>query len=250
MQPAGPGAFGVVGVEEPDDLGFDLVEVTRLEARVRRVGVAVAGVARPHHRVPGVADGGEETGEPVTDLLRAHTTDQRETARDATWVEGLTECEDVVGLDGWPDLAADRILDASEELHMGIVETAGALADPEHVGRAVVPVAGGARRVLTGEGFLVAEEQRLVRGVEVDLVDGGRLREVDAAGRHEPQRRRDAVGDGAVTLAFGRGADELLVPGMDPGEVGETALGEGPEQVQSLRALLVRLDHPLRIRCA
>ena len=51
---------------------------------------------------------------------------------------------------------------------MGAVELAGALADPEHVGRAVVPVAG--ERVPAGERLLVAEDQRLVAGVEVDLV--------------------------------------------------------------------------------
>jgi hypothetical protein len=39
---------------------------------------------------------------------------------------------------------------------VGAVELAGALADPEHVGRAVVPVAG--EGVLPGEGLLVAEE--------------------------------------------------------------------------------------------
>ena len=40
------------------------------------------------------------------------------------------------------DLAADRVADAAEELDVGAVELAGALADPQHVGRAVVPAAG------------------------------------------------------------------------------------------------------------
>jgi hypothetical protein len=52
---------------------------------------------------------------------------------------------------------------------VGAVELAGALADPEHVGRAVVPVAG--ERVLAGQRLLVAEDERLVAGVEVDLVE-------------------------------------------------------------------------------
>ena len=75
---------------------------------------------------------------------------------------------------------------------MGAVELAGALADPEHVGRAVVPVAGD--RVLPGQRLLVAEDQRLVAGVEVDRVQlrlglGG-----DAAGLHEAQGPVDLVG--------------------------------------------------------
>ena len=40
------------------------------------------------------------------------------------------------------DLAAERVLHAPKKLDMGAVELSGALADPEHVGRAVVPVAG------------------------------------------------------------------------------------------------------------
>ena len=47
-------------------------------------------------------------------------------------------------------------------MDVGAVELAGALADPEHVGRAVVPVAG--ERVLAGERLLVAEDERLVAG--------------------------------------------------------------------------------------
>ena len=49
---------------------------------------------------------------------------------------------DLVGVGRRADLAADRVADAAEELDVGAVELAGALADPEHVRRAVVPVAG------------------------------------------------------------------------------------------------------------
>jgi hypothetical protein len=59
-----------------------------------------------------------------------------------------------------PDLAAERVADPGEELDVGAVEAAGALADPQHVGRAVVPVTG--ERVLPGERLLVAEDERLV----------------------------------------------------------------------------------------
>src|SRR3546814_10062250 len=50
---------------------------------------------------------------------------------------------------------------------------AGAVADPQEVARGVVPAAGQA--VLTGEGLLIGEQQRLVTGVEaraLDLRDG------------------------------------------------------------------------------
>ena len=118
---------------------------------------------------------------------------EREPARDPLGVRALAEREHLVGRGGRAELAADRVADAGEELDVGAVELAGALADPEQVGRAVVPVAG--ERVPAGERLLVAEDQRLVAGVEVDLVQGGSASSVDAAGLHEAQRPVDLVGD-------------------------------------------------------
>ena len=131
---------------------------------------------------------------------------------------------------------------------MGTVELAGALTDPEHVRRAVVPPAG--ERVLAGEGLLVAEQQRLVAGVEVDLVEVVVALGVDAAGPHELQRPVDLRGDLLVALALRARRDELLVPHVDLAEVGEAALGERAQQVERGGGLVVRLDQPLRIRQA
>ncbi len=127
---------------------------------------------------------------------------------------------------------------------MSAVDGPGALADPEHVGRAVVPGAG--EGVLTGEGLLVTEEQRLVGGVEVHLVKGGRLH-VDAARLHEAQGALDLGRDGLVAPALGARGHELLVPGMDLAQVGEAPLGEGPQQVQRGRRLVVGGEEPLRV---
>ena len=107
---------------------------------------------------------------------------------------------DLVGGGGGAELAAERVADAAEELDVGAVELAGALADPEHVGRAVVPVAG--EGVLAGERLLVAEDQRLVAGEEVDLVQVRLGLGVDAAGPHEAQGPVDLVGQPLVALAL------------------------------------------------
>ena len=96
---------------------------------------------------------------------------------------------------------------------MRAVEAACALADPEHVRRAVVPTIG--QRVGAGERFFVAEDQRFVARVEVDLVELGAAREIDAAGRHESQRPLDLGCDRAVALALVARRHELLVPGGD-----------------------------------
>ena len=114
---------------------------------------------------------------------------------------------------------------------MRAVEFAGALADPQHVRRAVEPSSG--QRVLAGQRLLVAEDQRFVRGEHVDLGEVRVRFGVDATGAHEGQRPLDFGGDGLVALPFGAGCDELLGPGVDSRQISEAALGERSQQVQS-----------------
>ena len=103
------------------------------------------------------------------------------------------------------------------------------------------------QRVLAGQRLLVAEDQRLVAGVDVDLAEVRVGLGVDAAGPHEVQGAVDLGGQPLVAAALRAGGDELLVPRVDPGEVGEAALGERPDQVQRRRRLVVRLHEPLGV---
>ncbi len=50
-----------------------------------------------------------------------------------------------------------------------------------------------------------------------------------------------------VAAALGAGGHELLVPLVHPGEVGEAALGERPQQVQRGRRLVVGGQQPFRV---
>src|SRR5487761_1120838 len=84
-------------------------------------------------------------------------------------------------------------------------------------------------------------------GPEVHLVQADLTAEVDPAGPHEAKRPLDLRRDGLVTLALPAGADELLVPCVDLGQVGESALGEGPQQVERRRRLVVRREETGRI---
>ena len=129
---------------------------------------------------------------------------------------------------------------------MGAVELAGALADPEEVRRAVVPVVREA--VAAGEGFLVAEQERLVGRVEVDLVQAALGREVDAAGRHEAQRPVDLCGEGLVAAALAAAGGELEVPGVHLGEVCEAPFGERPHEVQGGRRVVVGVEQAAGVR--
>ena len=90
---------------------------------------------------------------------------------------------------------------AGEELDVRAVELAGALADPEQMCRAVVPVAG--QRVTAGQALLVVEQQAFVAGVDVDLVQPPLGGQVDAARGHEPQRALDLTRELLVAATLG-----------------------------------------------
>ena len=87
-------------------------------------------------------------------------------------------------------------------------------------------------------------------GVDVDLAEVGVRLGVHAGGAHEPQRPVDLAGELVVALAGRARRHELLVPGVDPVERGEPALGERAHEVQRGRRLVVRLHEPFGRRHA
>ena len=119
---------------------------------------------------------------------------------------------DLLGRRRRPELHADRVVHAGEELDVRAVELARAVADPEHVRGAVVPVA--RERVAPRERLLVVEQQALVARPDVDLVQLRRRGEVDPARGHERERALDLGGDLLVALPLRRARDEVLVPGV------------------------------------
>ena len=224
-------------VEEGAQLGEDVVEAPRLAAALAGERVAVHRVAGPHDRVALGLDRPHHRREELGDPLRSQTGDECQTAGEAIGVQPLAQRHDLVGTAVRSDLDADGIVDARHEFEMRAVELPGAVADPDHVGRAVVPVAG--EGVDAGQALLVGQDQRLVAGEEVDLVQALLGPEVDAAGSHEAQGAVDLRRDALVALALAGRRHELLVPQVHLGQVGEAALGEGPQEVQRRRRLLV-----------
>ena len=245
MDTARPRALAVMRPHESVDLGADLGEVACLVTAGGGVGVAVHRVARPHHRMAGVAHRPQQRRQRRLDLARAHTRDECESAGDARRVQPLAQFEHVVGGCARPDLAADRVADAAQELDVRAVEVACAFTDPQHVRRAVVPTAG--QGVLPRERFFVAEQQRLVARVDVDLAEVVVVLDLDPAGAHELEGTVDVVGELLVAPSLGARRHELLGPRVHPGEIGETALGERPYQVQCGRRLVVRLDESVGV---
>ena len=203
-------------------------------------------VAGPHHGVPGSLDGADERRQVLVDLVGPEPRDEGQAPGRACRVEPLAQRHRLVGRGRRADLDAQRVAHPGEEFDMGAVQLTGAVTDPEEVGRAVEPVA--AQRVHPGQALLVGEDQGLVAGPEVDLVQSHLGAEVDAAGGHEAQRPVDLRRDALVAQAFGRGGDELLVPQVDLGQVGEAALGEGAQQVERGGRLLVCRHQSGRVR--
>ena len=128
----------------------------------------------------------------VEDLVGAEAGDQRQPARLVLRVEHLDQLQQLIGGQRRAAFQADRVLDAAEELDMGMVELAGAIADPDHMAGGVVPVAGGG--IDARHRLLVAEQQRLVAGVEIGRAHLRMRLRIDAAGAHEVERLGDALG--------------------------------------------------------
>ena len=127
---------------------------------------------------------------------------------------------------------------------MSTVELASAVADPQHVGGAVVIVVGQA--VAPHEGFFVVEQQGFVGGEETGLAQ--LRRGVHAAGAHEGQGFIDTVGQVAVLFRQRRVGDEVQVPLVHLVQVGKTTLGKGAQQVQGGSGLMVGLQQAVRVR--
>ena len=143
---------------------------------------------------------------------------------------------------GRAELDADRVLDVAEQLDVGAVELAGALADPDEVAGDVVRQLGAA--VDAGHRVLVLEDQRLVAGVEVDPVE---LVGVGADRLHEGQRAVD-LGGHLLVAAADRGAEhEVGVPGVHLAQVGVPTGDEGAHEVQRRGRRVVDLHEPLRV---
>ncbi len=202
-------------------------------------------IADPHHRNLRLPHGSEKRGKRLPYVFGSQTRDEGEPAGNAAGIQPLGERDDVVRLSRRPQLDRDRVVHAGEELHVRPGKITRALADPEQVRRAVVPLT--RERVLPGERLLVLEQQALVARPDLDLVQRALPLEIDSDRLHEAQRASDLAGKRLVPLAGGRVRDELAVPGVHEREVREASLGERPQQVERRGRLVVPLDEPLRV---
>ncbi|MNH17312.1 hypothetical protein D3C79_769810 [compost metagenome] len=179
----------------------------------------------------------------VANLAGAHAHDQVQAPGVVGRVQRVDQADQFFGVHARANLDPDRVVHAAQELHMGTVQLAGAVADPQHVRRAVVVVAGQA--VLAHEGFFIVQQQCFVGGEEAGFAQLRRA--VQAAGAHECQGFVDAVGQLVVLVGQRRVGDEVQVPLVHLVQVGKPALGEGAQQVEAGGGLVVGLQQALRV---
>ena len=205
------------------------VERTGLVARGRGDGVAVHGIAGPDHDAPFPLHGADQRREMVADLVGAEAVDQRQPSGLIVGIEDVDQLQQLVRLQRGAAFQADRVLDAAEIFDMAVVELAGAVADPDHVARGRVPVAGGG--IDPCEGLLVTQKQRFVAGVEIGSAQFGMAFEIEPTGAHEIQRVRDAIGQFLVPARLRGILEETEHPLMHAAEIGEAAGRKGTQQV-------------------
>ena len=112
------------------------------------------------------------------------------------------------------------------------------------MGRTVVPPVGDA--VLSSERLFVGQQQALVRSVETALGER-RLFCVYAHGFYEPQALVYLVSQLVVATACRRLLDEVKIPCMKSRDIGIAPHGEGAQDVECLRGLVIRVEHAIRV---
>src|SRR5581483_1325845 len=134
----GPRPLFAVHREEGAQLGEDDIKTPRLSPTFAGERVAVHRIADPDHGMALGFDCPQDRRQQLADPLRSETGDEGQATRQATGVQPFAQSQGLLGGTGRADLAADGVVYAREELDVGPVELARAVADPEQVGRAVV----------------------------------------------------------------------------------------------------------------
>src|SRR3954469_23365318 len=177
--------------EERLHLRQDAIEWARFVAAAGGDGVAVHRIARPDHDAAFALHCANQLRQMIANLVRSEAVDQCQAPRLIVGIEHVDQPQQFVWLERGAAFQADGVLDASKIFHMAVVELTCAISNPDHVARSRVPVAG--RGIDSREGLLVAEQQRLMAGVEIGGAQFGVAFQIETAGAHEISGVRNAV---------------------------------------------------------
>ena len=174
------------------------------------------GIARPHHDLSFALNRADQGRQLIANLVRAEPHDQREPARLVFRIENVNQPQQLVDFARGATFETERIHDAPAKLDVRMIRLAGAVADPKHVGRSTTEGAG-MGGILARHRLLVAEQQRLMAGVELGTLELGMAFEIEAASLHEAERLADAVGELLIMMRLRRVLGEAERPLPDIG---------------------------------
>ncbi len=201
-------------------------------------------IADPQHAPAVAADRFQQRRQLLGDLGRAHAVDEGQAARLVFRIQHIDQAQQLIGRDRRPHLDGDRIAHAAQVLHVRAVDRRGAHANPREVRAQVEPAP--LARHFTGQRFLVRQQQRFVRGIEIDaieIVDFG-----TGQGLHEAHGITNRAHHVLVLGRQRRVAHPAQVPVFWMVQVGETAVDQRAHEIHRHRRTRMRLDHPARIR--
>ncbi len=107
---------------------------------------------------------------------------------------------------------------------------AGAITNPQHMGRRIVPIA--RQAVLPGHSLFIAEQQSFVAGEEAG---GFQLRHGiggQTNGGHEVQRFAEAVSQLRILRRPRAARGEIKIPAVHLMQIGKAAGRKGPQQIE------------------
>src|ERR1700730_17064818 len=223
MHAAGVSALRPVDRKKRANLAHDLVERPRFVATRRLDRIAVHRVAGPNNTAPFPSHGADQTRQTIGRLAGATPANQGETAGFVRRIENVDEPQQLVRRKRGAAFEPERVFDPARIFHMSMARMAGAVADPEHMTRSRIMIAG--RRIDPGQRFLIAEQQSLVRGIKIGLAQFLMCLGIEADRAHKPEGLGDPVREFVIAGRLRAVLDEAEHPAMRIFEIGIAAGG-------------------------
>mmetsp|Transcript_26844 Transcript_26844/g.58209 ORF Transcript_26844/g.58209 Transcript_26844/m.58209 type:complete len:419 (+) Transcript_26844:29-1285(+) len=247
VQTTHPAVHTLMHLEGASNLLHHATETTRLKPSLCALGVAVHGVAAPHHREVGFAHGGDVSWEELLDLVRTKPSDEHHFARILLRVrpEAANTLHHLGRFCRRPDLDADGVSETTEELDVSAIQRACSISNPHKVSTQIEPFV----LPFMNKRLFIGEMQSFVRREQVHLLQLWFL--PCAASFHERIGILDALDHLKVLLVV----PDLLVheseiPTLRLVEIGEAREEQSTRVVDRGSAVKVRLLQPLGIGVA
>ena len=141
MNAAAMRAFSPVDGKEATHFGQNPFKRTRFIAILRLDDIAVHRITRPDNRVALGLHCAHQRRQMRLNLIMAIAGDQRHPPCHAIGVERIEQTQQRVWLKAWPALHANGVADAAQIFNVRRADKTRPVADPQHMGRCVIPLA-------------------------------------------------------------------------------------------------------------